>query len=114
MTSETTSRPGRNFGQQAVEHRAVHPEPAACRRDPDRPPRRKHLTLADRWILSRAQATIRDATGALEQFRLDEAAKRCYEFVWNELADWYVEAVKPRLAGAADAPPRRRCSQYCL
>jgi valyl-tRNA synthetase len=61
----------------------------------------KRLTLADRWILSRAQATIRDATASLEQFRLDEAAKRCYEFAWNELADWYVEAVKPRLAGAA-------------
>jgi valyl-tRNA synthetase len=67
----------------------------------------KRLTLADRWILSRAQATIREATAALEQFRLDEAAKRCYEFAWNELADWYVEAVKPRLAGAASdgVPP---------
>src|SRR6266480_2332152 len=58
---------------------------------------RRTLTLADRWILSRAQATIREATASLEQFRLDEAAKRCFEFVWNELADWYVEAVKPRL-----------------
>jgi valyl-tRNA synthetase len=34
----------------------------------------------------------------LEQFRLDEGAKRCYDFAWKELADWYVEAVKPRLA----------------
>jgi len=63
--------------------------------------KRSQLTLADRWILSRAQATIREATASLEQFRLDEAAKRCFEFVWNELADWYVEAVKPRLVGAA-------------
>jgi len=39
----------------------------------------------------------------LEQFKLDEAAKRCYEFVWGELADWYVEAVKPRLAAASGA-----------
>jgi valyl-tRNA synthetase len=65
--------------------------------------RRGDLTLADRWILSRAQATIREATASLEQFRLDEAAKRCFEFVWNELADWYVEAVKPRL-GTSTAP----------
>jgi valyl-tRNA synthetase len=63
---------------------------------------RAQLTLADRWILSRAQATIRETTASLEQFRLDEAAKRCFEFVWNELADWYVETVKPRLAGAPD------------
>jgi len=65
--------------------------------------KRADLTLADRWILSRAQATIREATASLEQFRLDEAAKRCFEFVWNELADWYVEAVKPRL-GTSQAP----------
>jgi len=64
----------------------------------------KHLALADRWILSRAQRAIQEATASLEQFRLDEAAKRCFDFVWKELADWYVEAVKPRLA--ADAGPR--------
>src|SRR5438093_990123 len=56
------------------------------------------LPLADRWILSRLQRTIAEATAQLEQFRLDEAAKVCYEFAWKELADWYVEAVKPRLA----------------
>src|SRR3989442_11228203 len=60
-----------------------------------------HLPLADRWILMRANDAVAAATASLEQFRLDEAAKRCYEFVWGELADWYVEAVKPRLAAAA-------------
>ncbi len=64
------------------------------------------LTLADRWILSRLQATIREVTTSFEQFRLDEGAKRCFEFVWKDLADWYVEAIKPRLSGPAggDAP----------
>ena len=57
----------------------------------------KALPLADRWILSRAQATTRECTASFEQFRLDEGAKRCFDFVWKELADWYVEAVKPRL-----------------
>jgi len=64
----------------------------------------KSLTLADRWILSRAQATIAEATASLEQFRLDEAAKRCFDFAWKELADWYVEAVKPRLAPDGTPP----------
>ena len=64
------------------------------------------LTLADRWILSRMQATIHDVTDAFEQFRLDEGAKRCFDFVWHDLADWYVEAVKPRLVGpGAGASP---------
>ena len=74
----------------------------------------KSLTLADRWILSRAQETIREATAALEQFRLDEAAKRCYEFAWNELADWYVEAVKPRLSGAAPPEVAQAVLAYCF
>src|SRR6266568_2536898 len=59
------------------------------------------LTLADRWILGQAHKTIVAATEHLEAFRLDEAAKTCFEFAWNDLADWYVEAVKPRLAAAA-------------
>jgi valyl-tRNA synthetase len=63
---------------------------------------RDSLTLADRWILSRLTGTVQDVTTSLEQFRLDEAAKRCFAFVWGDLADWYVEAVKPRL-GARDA-----------
>jgi valyl-tRNA synthetase len=54
------------------------------------------LTVADKWVLSRADQTIKWATDHLEQFRLDEAAKRCFEFVWGDLADWYLEAVKPR------------------
>jgi valyl-tRNA synthetase len=103
---ETTFAPGRNFanklwniGQFVLGQlpQSVPPIDAVDRRQ---------LTLADRWILSRAQATIREATASLEQFRLDEAAKRCFEFAWNELADWYVEAVKPRLAtGSDDAAP---------
>src|SRR5438445_6552562 len=79
----------------------------------------KHLPLADRWILSRAQRAIQEATASLEQFRLDEAAKRCFDFVWKELADWYVEAVKPRLAaasggGAATAAAANTVLAHCF
>ncbi|PYP19205.1 MAG: valine--tRNA ligase [Gemmatimonadetes bacterium] len=98
---ETTFAPGRNFANklwnigQFVLGQLPKTVPAIAAVD------RRTLTLADRWILSRAQAMIRETTSSLEQFRLDEAAKRCYEFAWNELADWYVEAVKPRLSTGA-------------
>src|SRR3989440_496362 len=74
---------------------------------------RHTLPLADRWILMRANDAVHAATGYLEQFKLDEAAKRCYEFVWGELADWYVEAVKPRLA-AASGDAARAVLAHCF
>ena len=60
---------------------------------------RDALTLADRWILSRAHETIRITTQHNERFRLNEAAAAVYHFLWSDLADWYLEQVKPRLYG---------------
>ncbi len=110
---ETTFAPGRNFANklwnigQFVLGQLPKMVPAILAVD------RRSLTLADRWILSRSQATIREATASLEQFRLDEAAKRCFEFAWNELADWYVEAVKPRMTGASAQTPQAVLA-YCF
>ncbi len=59
----------------------------------------RDLTLADRWIVSRAHAAIADATRHYEAFRLNEAAAAVYHFLWNDLADWYLEQIKPRLYG---------------
>lgn len=64
--------------------------------------RREDLTLADRWIIARCDATIREATDAYERFRLNDAAAAIYRFLWTDLADWYIELAKPRLYG--DAP----------
>jgi valyl-tRNA synthetase len=61
--------------------------------------RRKELTLADRWIIARCDATVREATESYERFRLNEAAAAVYRFIWSDLADWYIEQIKPRLYG---------------
>src|SRR6059058_126761 len=98
---DTTFAPGRNFANKLWN---IGRFILAQLRDDVQPIdrfERRMLPLADRWILMRANDAVQAATGFLEQFRLDEAAKRCYEFVWGELADWYVEAVKPRLAATA-------------
>ncbi len=55
------------------------------------------LELADRWIISRTHRAVESVTQALEKFRLNDASSAIYHFVWNELADWYLEQVKPRL-----------------
>jgi valyl-tRNA synthetase len=61
--------------------------------------RRDELTLADRWIIARCEATVGEATEAYEKFRLNEAAGAVYRFLWSDLADWYIEQIKPRLYG---------------
>jgi len=57
------------------------------------------LELADRWILSRCQRAVAETTAALDDFHLSDAATGIYHFVWDDLADWYLEQVKPRLYG---------------
>jgi len=57
------------------------------------------LTLADRWILSRLDNCVRETTEHLEKFRLNDAAGAPYHFLWDDFADWYLEAIKPRLYG---------------
>ncbi len=57
------------------------------------------LELPDRWILSRLSRASEETTQAMEKFRLNEAVLRAYEFFRGELADWYLEMVKPRLRG---------------
>lgn len=73
------------------------------------------LTPADAWILSRLDIAIAECDEALgparpsnghtwtgeergRGLRLSEYAESARRFVWNELADWYLESVKPRLA----------------
>ncbi len=54
-------------------------------------------TLADRWMLSRLQKAIREATVNLERYDLGAANRGLYDFVWSEFCDWYLEAAKPQL-----------------
>ncbi|MCL2166320.1 MAG: valine--tRNA ligase [Clostridiales bacterium] len=68
-------------GEQAAENPAGPPE------------------LADRWIRSRYNRCAIDVTKALEEYDIGVAAGRIYEFLWDELCDWYIELIKPRLYG---------------
>jgi valyl-tRNA synthetase len=74
---------------------------------------RPHLEVADRWILSRLSVAVRDVTRALEAFRFQEAAETVYHFFWSELADWYLELIKPRFFAGAD-PHSKAAAQATL
>ena len=57
----------------------------------------KNLSLQDRWILSRLNRVARQTEDALGAYKFNEAAGAVYQFVWHELCDWYLEAIKPAL-----------------
>lgn len=59
-------------------------------------------TLADKWILSRLNATIKEVTRLLEKYEIGEASRLMYEFIWNEFCDWYIELAKARLYNKED------------
>lgn len=54
-------------------------------------------TLADRWIRSRFNETVREVTEHLEAYDLGAAIRTAYAFTWDEFCDWYIEAAKPAL-----------------
>ena len=54
-------------------------------------------TLADRWILSRFNETVKVVTAQLEALDLGAAIRTAYTFAWDEFCDWYIEAAKPAL-----------------
>ncbi|GAH80475.1 unnamed protein product, partial [marine sediment metagenome] len=71
------------------------------------------MTLADKWIISRLNESIKKCTDYLNEYKFGEAAKTIYEFTWNEFCDWYIEFIKPRLYQEKDKI-ERQTAQYIL
>ncbi len=66
----------------------------------------KDLDIADKWILHRLNAVIRDETVNIDAFDLNLAVDKIYNFIWTEFCDWYIEMAKPRLYGEDESAKR--------
>ena len=53
----------------------------------------------NRWIAGESERTLAAVTEALQGFRFNEAAGAIYHFIWHVYCDWYLELIKPILAG---------------
>lgn len=62
----------------------------------------ENYSLADRWILSKVNNLIKEVTQNFEKFELGVALAKVYDFLWNELCDWYIELVKPVFYNGTD------------
>ena len=71
------------------------------------------LNLADKWILTKLNDTVRNVTDLLEKYELGMAAGALYDFVWSEFCDWYIELTKPVLYGTDDVARRDTLSVLC-
>lgn len=71
-----------------------------------------NLTLADKWIISRANRVVKEVNYNMDQFDLGIGLQKAYDFTWSEYCDWYIEIVKPRLYG--DDREAKRAALYTL
>ncbi|MBP5686774.1 MAG: class I tRNA ligase family protein, partial [Clostridia bacterium] len=57
------------------------------------------LSVADKWIVTKLNKTVRDVTLNMEKYEMGIALSNLYDFVWNDFCDWYIEFTKPVLYG---------------
>lgn len=50
--------------------------------------------IFDKWIRSRFNSTLKEYTRALEDYKINEASKALYDFIWGDYCDWYIEILK--------------------
>ena len=70
----------------------------------------------NKWIIGETELAAKSVTAALEAYKFNDAATDAYEFVWGQYCDWYVELIKPLLAGDDEAAKAetRECSAWVL
>ena len=73
-----------------------------CVRQQDFDPASVGQTL-NRWIVGETERAAGAVTAGIEAYRFNEAAGAIYEFVWGIFCDWYLELIKPSLAGDDEA-----------
>jgi valyl-tRNA synthetase len=62
----------------------------------------------NRWIAGESERALAAVTEALEAYRFNEAAGAIYSFIWHKFCDWYLELIKPILAGNDEAAAETR------
>ncbi|MFB6111212.1 MAG: valine--tRNA ligase [Halobacteriaceae archaeon] len=67
---------------------------------------------ADAWILKRLKSVVTEVAELMDDYRFDAALRTIREFVWDDLADDYVELVKGRLYNGR--PGERDAARHAL
>jgi valyl-tRNA synthetase len=74
-----------------------------------------NLELTDKWLLSKLHTQIKAATDAFENYQFNVATESTRNFIWHDLCDQYLEAVKYRLyTSEKTSAQSRRAAQFTL
>ncbi|TME13276.1 MAG: valine--tRNA ligase [Chloroflexi bacterium] len=72
------------------------------------------LGPAERWIRSRAAATVEEVDKAISEYQLAEVTRALYDGIWSEFCDWGLELAKVRLADASLPAVNREATWWTL
>jgi valyl-tRNA synthetase len=81
---------------------------------PRRAPDAANLGPAERWILSRAAATVAEVDRGMADFQLAEVTRALYDGIWSEYCDWGLELAKVRLADPSLDDATRQATWWTL
>jgi valyl-tRNA synthetase len=62
-------------------------------------PNKSSLSDADQWLIFKLGQVEKEVDEALKAYRFSDAANAIYAFTWNIFCDWYLEFIKPTMAG---------------
>ena len=62
----------------------------------------QELSLVDRWMLSRVVHATGAINTALRNYMFKDYADAIYDLLWRDFCDWYLESIKPTVAGDAN------------
>lgn len=55
------------------------------------------MTIEDKWIISKSNKVIKEVTDSMDKYEFGIAIQKIMDFIRDELCDWYIEMIKPRL-----------------
>ncbi len=72
------------------------------------------MELADHWIYSRLNNTVKTVIDNLEKLRFNDAASAMQDFIWKEYCSWYLELSKERIYDKENAEGQKTAKYILL
>ena len=74
----------------------------------------RHLSLIDRWMLSRLATATKEVNDSITNFEYSNYAQVMYDLLWRDFCDWYLEAIKPTIASDKSQQAVLRTTLDCI